>query len=266
MPEILISEQECRVSQSDKFAEGRINVNKINIKFTMIQIKNLYFKYEDELVLNNIDLRINDGAYMAIIGANGSGKTTLAKHLNALLLPTKGSVMIDNIDTKKDQFNVRKKVGFVFQNPEDQLVHSIVEEDIAFGLENLGIDTKNMKKSVNKIMEDLKITYLSKKNVNMISAGQKQLTALAGILVMSPNYIVFDEPTTLLDNKNKRTIMKVINKLNKKNKMGIILVTNLLSDIKYAENVIVLSKGKVIFNDRKSKLNKDILKKAGLDV
>ena len=114
----------------------------------MIQIKSLYFKYEDELVLNNINLNIEEGSYTAIIGANGSGKTTLAKHINALLLPTKGSVTVDSIDTKQDQFNVRKNVGFVFQNPEDQLVYSIVDEDLAFGLENLGTETKNMKKKV----------------------------------------------------------------------------------------------------------------------
>jgi len=232
----------------------------------MIQIKNLYFKYEDELVLNNINLKLKDSSYTAIIGANGSGKTTLAKHLNALLLPTKGSVIVNGIDTKKDQFNVRKNIGFIFQNPEDQLVHSIVEEDIAFGLENIGIETNVMKNKVRNILRLLNIEYLEKKNVNMISAGQKQLTALAGILVMEPKYIVFDEPTTTLDNKNKRNIMSIIAKLNKKNKIGIILVTNLLNDIKYADNVVVMGKGNIIFNDKKSKLNKSILKKAGLDV
>lgn len=217
-------------------------------------------------MLNNINLRLNDSSYTAIIGANGSGKTTLAKHLNALLLPTKGTVIVDEIDTKKDQFNVRKNVGFIFQSPEDQLVHSIVEEDIAFGLENIGIETDAIKNKVRTILRLLNIEYLAKKNVNMISAGQKQLTALAGVLVMEPKYIVFDEPTTTLDNKNKRNIMGIIAKLNKKDKIGIILVTNLLSDIKYAENVVVMGEGKIIFNDKKSKLNKSILKKAGLDV
>ena len=230
----------------------------------MISIKSLDFRYEDELILKNINLELKDGCYTAIIGANGSGKTTLAKHLNALLLPIKGSVIIDNIDTKKDQFNARKKVGFVFQNPEDQLVYSIVEEDIAFGLENLGMETKEMKSKVNEILKELNIEYIAKKNVNVLSAGQKQLTALAGILAMSPKYIVFDEPTTLLDNKNKKNIMGLINKLNKRNNIGIILVTNLLSDIKYADSVVVMSDGKIIFDDKKSKLNKNILKKAGL--
>ena len=231
----------------------------------MIQIKNLDFRYEDELVLKNINLELKDGAYTAIIGANGSGKTTLAKHLNALLMPTKGSVIVDNIDTKKDPFNVRKKVGFVFQNPEDQLVYSIVEEDIAFGLENLGMETNEIKSEVGGVMRLLDIEYLAKKNVNMISAGQKQLAALAGILAMNPKYIVFDEPTTLLDNKNKKNIMGIISKLNKKSKIGIILVTNLLSDIKYAENIVVMGKNCIIFNGKKSELSKKILEKAGLD-
>jgi len=232
----------------------------------MILIKNVYFQYEDELVLKNINLKLEDECYTAIIGSNGSGKTTLAKHLNALLLPTKGTVTVDNIDTKKDQFNVRKKVGFIFQNPEDQLVHSIVEEDLAYGLENLGMETGVMKDKVRNILKLLNIEYLAKKNVNMISAGQKQLTALAGTLVMEPKYIIFDEPTTTLDNKNKANIMEIIKKINKISKIGIILVTNLLSDIKYADNVIVMGKGNIIFNDKKSKLDKKILKKAGLDV
>src|SRR3989338_10891701 len=228
----------------------------------MISIKSLDFRYEDELILKNINLELKDGCYTAIVGANGSGKTTLAKHLNALLLPINGSVIVDGIDTKKDQFSVRKKVGFVFQNPEDQLVYSIVEEDIAFGLENLGMETKEMKTKANQIIKELNIEYLAKKNVNMISAGQKQLAALAGVLAMSPKYIVFDEPTTLLDNKNKKNIMEVISKLNKENKIGMVLVTNILNDIKYADNVIVIRNGEIIFDDKKSKLNNKILKKA----
>ena len=232
----------------------------------MIQIKNLGFGYEDELILKNINLEIKEGSYTAIIGANGSGKTTLAKHLNALLLPTKGYVIVDNTDTKKNQAEARKKVGFVFQNPEDQLIYSIVEEDIAFGLENLGIKTKAMKIKVKNIMKELGIKSLAKNNVNMLSLGQKQLVALAGILVMSPKYIVFDEPTTMLDNKNKKTIMAIIKKLNKKNKIGIILVTNIIGDVKDSGKVIVLNKGRVSFYGRKSGLNKNILRKAGLDV
>lgn len=230
----------------------------------MIKIKNLYFKYEDDFVLKNINLEIKEGSFTAIIGANGSGKTTLAKHFNALLTPAKGEVLIDGISTKKDELNSRKKVGFVFQNFEDQLIYSIVEEDVAFGLENIGLNSENIKKRVDKILRELSLSHLANRNVNTLSMGQKQLVALAGVLVMEPKCVIFDEPTTNLDEKNKKSIMKVIRNLNKKNKMTIILVTNSLDDLEYADNVIVLKNGGIIFNDKKSKLRLKILKEAGL--
>lgn len=230
----------------------------------MIQAKNLYFRYEEGFILKNINLGIKEGSFTAIIGANGSGKTTLAKHFNALLTPTKGSVAIDGADTKKDELNARKKVGFVFQNFEDQLVYSIVEEDVAFGLENLGLSSGLISKIVDRILSKLKVKNLSKNNVNMLSSGQKQLVALAGVLAMEPKYIVFDEPTTMLDAKNKKNIMGTIKELNKKEKIAIILITNVLDDLKYADVVVVLKNGYVIFNDKKSKLNRKIMEKAGL--
>lgn len=226
----------------------------------MIQVKNLYFKYEDDFILKNISLEMKEGSFTAIIGANGSGKTTLAKHFNALLSPTKGSVLVDGIDTKKDEFNARKKVGFVFQNFEEQLVYSIVEEDIAFGLENLGLKVGEINKATNETLAKLKIEHLAKQNVNMLSLGQKQLVALAGVIAMKPKYIVFDEPTTNLDEKNKKNIMNAMKELNKKNKMSIILITNILADLRYADNVIALKNGSLIFNSKKSKLNNKILK------
>lgn len=231
----------------------------------MIKIKNLYFKYEDKFILKNVNLEIKEGSFTAIIGANGSGKTTLAKHFNALLLPTKGNVLIDSIDTKKDEFNARKKVGFVFQSFEDQIIHSIVEEDVAFGLENLELKNNEIISIVDEILRKLKIKSLAKNNVNALSLGQKQLVALAGVLAMKPKYIVFDEPTTMLDVKNKKNIMGIIKELNKNDKITIILITNIIEDLEYAENVIVLKNGAVLFNDKKSKLNKKILKEAGLN-
>ena len=230
----------------------------------MIEVKNLWFKYEEDFILKNIGLEIKENSFTAVIGSNGSGKTTLAKHFNALLMPTKGHVFVDAIDTKKDEFSARKKVGFVFQNFEDQLIYSIVEEDIAFGLENLGFKNGEIDDIVEKILDELKIKHLAKNNVNMLSAGQKQLVALAGILAMKPKYIVFDEPTTNLDAKNKKNILNIIRELNKKEGIAIILITNALYDIKYVKNVVVLKNGNIIFNDKKSKLNKNILKKAGL--
>lgn len=231
----------------------------------MIQTKNIYFKYEDDLVLKDITIEIKEGSFTAIIGANGSGKTTLAKHFNSILLPAKGNVLVDGIDTKKDSFNARKKVGFVFQNFEDQLVYSIVEEDVAFGLENLGLDVNNINKIVDETLAKLRIKHLAKQNVNVLSLGQKQLVALAGIIAMKPKYIVFDEPATNLDAKNKKNIMNTIKELNKKDKAAIILITNVLDDLRYAENVIVLKNGVIIFNDKKSGLSKKILKESGLN-
>ena len=230
----------------------------------MIEAKNLWFRYDEDFILKNVDLKIKENSITAIIGSNGSGKTTLTKHFNALLMPTKGNVLVDDVDTKKDEFNARKKVGFVFQNFEDQLIYSVVEEDLSFGLENLGLKNNEINDIVEKILDKLKITHLAKSNVNMLSAGQKQLVALAGVLAMKPKYIVFDEPTTNLDAKNKKNIMSLIRELNKKEKIAIILITNVLDDIKYADNVVVLKNGTVIFNGRKSELSKNILKKAGL--
>ncbi len=230
----------------------------------MIKAKNLYFKYEEEFILKNINLEIEEGSFTAIIGANGSGKTTLAKHFNALLMPTKGEVIIDGISTKKDEFNARKKVGFVFQNFEDQIVCSTVKEDVTFGLENLGFKIDEINKIVNYTLEKLKIRHLAKQNVNTLSLGQKQLVALAGVLAMTPKYIVFDEPTTNLDDKNKKNIMSIINELNGKDKITIILITNVLDDLKYVKDVIILKNGNIVFDDKKSKLKNQILETAGL--
>ena len=230
----------------------------------MIKINKLSYRYDNSDVLRNISLNIAEGDYLAVIGANGSGKTTLIKHLNSLLLPTKGDILVDDINTKKDSWEIRKKVGMVFQNSEDQLVTSIVEEDIAFGLENLGIPTNEIKARVNGALKRLCIGHLAKKNVNMLSFGQKQLVALAGVIVMKPKYIVFDEPTTMLDPKNKKNILSIIIDLNKKEGITIILVTNVLADLKNAKKVVALKDGKIIFSGNKPKLKSTILKKAGL--
>ena len=230
----------------------------------MIKINKLSYRYDDSEVLRDISLSIAEGDYLAVIGANGSGKTTLIKHLNSLLLPTKGDVLVDDISTKKDSWEIRKKVGMVFQNPEDQLVSSIVEEDVAFGLENLGVPSNEIKARVKEALKRLDIEHLAKKNVNMLSMGQKQLVALAGVIVMKPKYIVFDEPTTMLDPHNKKNILSIINDLNKKEKITVILVTNVLADLKDAKKAVVLKDGKIIFSDSKPKLNKNILEKAGI--
>ena len=230
----------------------------------MIEIRNLWFRYEGGFILKNISLDVEENRFVAIIGANGSGKTTLAKHFNALLAPVKGDVIVDGINTKKDEVGVRKKVGFIFQNFEDQIIHSIVEEDVAFGLENLELESGHAGEIVEETLDRLNISHIAKSNVNMLSMGQKQLVAIAGVLAMKPKYIVFDEPTTNLDITNKGNILSIIRGLNKKDGITPILVTNSLGDLRHADNIIVMRNGQVIFNSIKSKLNKKILKKAGL--
>lgn len=231
----------------------------------MIKAKSVCFKYEEEFVLKGISLEIMEGSFTAIIGANGSGKTTLAKHFNGLVVPDKGNVAIDGCDSKKDSLNARKSVGFVFQNFEDQIVYPTVEEDVGFGLENLGFGYDKIQEITNHTLNKLNISHLAKRNVNTLSLGQKQLVALAGVLAMKPKYIVFDEPTTNLDEKNKKNILNLIRDLNKKEKITIILVTNRLNELKDADKIIVLKDGSIIFDDKKSKLSKKIIKDAGLD-
>lgn len=230
----------------------------------MIEAKRIIFKYEEKIVLKNISLEINEGDFVAIIGANGSGKTTLLKHFNSLLIPTAGTVAVDGINSKENETRIRKKVGMVFQNPEDQLVNSIVEEDVAFGLENIALPTEEIKKRVKETLQSLSISHLAKENVNNLSFGQKQLVALAGVLAMKPKYIVFDEPSAMLDPKNKANLDRITNKLNK-NGTTVVLATNNLADVKKpVKRAIILKEGKVVFDNRREILNREILRKAGL--
>ena len=232
----------------------------------MIEIKNLYFGYEGNTILKDISLTIKEAEFVAIIGANGTGKTTLIRHLNALLEPTAGEVVVDGLDTRQHPTTVREKVGMLFQNPEDQLIHSIVEEDVAFGLENQGVPPAEIQGRVKDVMERLNIKHLAKRNVNELSFGQKQLTALAGVLVMRPKYIVFDEPATMLDPKNRKAIMEQIAELNRKEKITILLVTNNLGDIKEnVQRVILLNEGRIFFDGPPKQLSEDTLKEADMD-
>ena len=172
---------------------------------------------------------------------------------------------VDGLDTKNNENESRKKVGFVFQNFEDQIVHSVVEEDIAFGLENLEFSNENINKTVDATLRKLRILHLAKRNVNTLSLGQKQLVALAGVLAMKPKYIVFDEPTTMLDARNKKNLIGILKELNKKENITIIFITNILDDLDTAGKVVVIKNGSIIFNNKKSKLTNKILKEAGLD-
>ena len=230
----------------------------------MIEIKKLFFSYENKDILKNISLTVKEHDFLAIVGHNGSGKTTLIKHLNGLLTPSRGDVAVDGKDTKKGDFSIRKNVGMVFQNPEDQLVYSVVEEDVAFGLENFGVPQQEMKLRVKRILKELGISHLAHSNVNEISYGQKQLVAIAGVLVLEPKYLVLDEPTTNLDPRNKKNILSTVKKLHKKG-LTIILITNVLEDISLATRVAVLSQGKLIWQGEGNRVPEEILKRANLN-
>ena len=229
----------------------------------MIKIQEVYYESEGKSILKDISLEIKQGEFLAIVGPNGSGKTTLIKHLNGILSPTKGKVEVDGLDSCERARDIMKKVGIVFQNPDDQIINSIVEEDVAFGLENMKVSTGKIQEKVDGMLSKIGISELAKENVNNLSFGQKQLVALAGILVMEPKHIVFDEPFSWLDPKNKGRIKKIMESLNKAG-TTIIMVTNNLTDIS-SDRVVLLHKGRKAFDGEKSSLTKDILRKAEMD-
>lgn len=200
------------------------------------------------VALKNINLQINEGEFLCVIGKNGSGKSTLGKLINGLFLPTIGDVTIYGMNTKIEDniLDIRKNVGMVFQNPDNQIVASIVEEDVAFGLENLGIATDEMKKRVDKVLTDLNLEKYRHYSPNKLSGGQKQKLALAGILAMKPKVIVFDEPTAMLDPIGRKELIDTIVKLNKEEKITIILITHFMEEIVDSDRVIVMNQGEIV--------------------
>ena len=215
---------------------------------SIISIKNLYVDLNDEEVLNNVSLEINEGEYICIVGKNGSGKTTFVKTLNGIILPTKGDVNVLNMNTKDESkiIEIRKNVGMVFQNPDNQMVASLVEEDVAFGLENIGIETKEMHDRVNYALKKVKIEHLRDQNINKLSGGQKQKVCIAGILAMKPKIMIFDEPTSMLDPYARNEILEEIYRLNKEENITIIHITHFMSEIEKADRVLLLNEGKLI--------------------
>ena len=189
----------------------------------LIEIQNVSYAYEDAAAkaLNNVSLTINDGEFVAVVGHNGSGKSTLAKHLNALLLPTEGKVLVDGMDTadEADTLSIRQRVGMVFQNPDNQLVTTIVEEDVAFGPENIGVPGNEIRTRVDRALAAVGMEKYAHSAPNMLSGGQKQRIAIAGMLAMQPKVLVLDEATAMLDPKGRRDIIDLVTKLHKENGM-----------------------------------------------
>ncbi len=228
----------------------------------IIEAENLYFKYDEEndsYVLDNINLNIEKGSFTVIIGHNGSGKSTFAKHLNAILLPTGGSVSVCGINTteKKRIYELRKNAGMVFQNPDNQIVATIVEEDVAFGLENIAIEHDEMHKRVENALKVVDMYEFRNRAPHLLSGGQKQRVAIAGILAMEPECIVLDEPTAMLDPIGRREVLNTIIKLNKEKGITIVLITHYMDEACRADRVVVMNKGKIALDGKPSEIFDD---------
>lgn len=239
----------------------------------MIEVKDLKYRYDTEslkLALGGVSTQIPQGQFVAILGHNGSGKSTLAKHLNAILLPSGGSVMIDGMNTADEKLlsEIRRRVGMVFQNPDNQIVATIVEEDVAFGPENLGVPPDEIRKRVDFALETVDMTEFRNAQPHNLSGGQKQRISIAGIIAMMPKYIVLDEPTAMLDPKGRAEVMETIKLLNKEHGITIVLITHYMEEAAQADRVIVMDDGKVIIDDTPEMTfaNVALLKSVGLDV
>ena len=227
-------------------------------KDSIIKLENVSFVYEsgdeDEDVqireaLSNISFEIERGSFVAVVGPNGSGKSTLAKHLNALLVPSSGSVFVNGMDTAaEDPIKIRSTVGMVFQNPDNQLVSSIVEDDVAFGPENIGVPSAEIRVRVDEALNKVSMYEHRKKGPHLLSGGQKQRIAIAGVLAMKPECIVFDEPTAMLDPSGRAEIMQIIEELHAEGKT-VVLITHFMEEAACADRIILINGGKLLADD-----------------
>ena len=240
----------------------------------IIEVKNVTYEYTDEektfAAVKNLSLNIERGSFTVILGHNGSGKSTLAKMLNGLNKPTSGDVFADGINTKdeKTEIEVKRKVGMVFQNPDNQIIASIVEEDVAFGPENLGIPPKEIEKRVEDALKAVDMWEFRKSTPHHLSGGQKQRIAIAGIIAMQPECLVLDEPTAMLDPKGRAEIISTLHRLNQDKGITVVLITHYMEEAENADRVIVMNDGEIIADDKPKVIFSDVerLKKVGLDV
>ena len=241
----------------------------------IITIENLIFEYTrgDESqpikAIDNLNLEIERGSFTAIIGKNGSGKSTLAKNLNGLLLPTEGVIYVDGFDTRDDDsiWNVRQTAGMVFQNPDNQLVSAIVEDDVAFGPENLGIEPAEIRRRVDKALADVNMGQFKKKAPHLLSGGQKQRIAIAGVVAMKPKCIIFDEPTAMLDPKGRSEIMSIIGELHAEG-ITVILITHFMDEAVRADRVIIMHEGRILLDGAPQEVfeQEELIRSVNLDV
>ena len=240
----------------------------------IIEIKNVTYNYvEDEVeytAVNNVSLNIEKGSFTVILGHNGSGKSTLAKMLNGLNRPSSGDILVDGINTRdeENEFLIKKKVGMVFQNPDNQLVASIVEEDVAFGPENLGLEPKVIRQRVDDALKSVGMYEFRNSTPHHLSGGQKQRIAIAGIIALEPECIVLDEPTAMLDPKGRQEIINTILRLNKEKGITVVLITHYMEEAEMADRVLVMNDGEFIADGTPKEIFKNVkmLKSVGLDV
>lgn len=225
---------------------------------------------EVKRAIDKVDLEIEEGSFVSILGHNGSGKSTLAKHLNGILLPTEGTVWISHMDTANDDslLSIRKKVGMVFQNPDNQIIGNIVEEDVAFGPENIGVPTKEIWDRVEKSLADVGMNAYRLRSPNKLSGGQKQRVAIAGIMAMRPKCIVLDEPTAMLDPNGRKEVIQTIRRLNQLEKITVILITHYMEEVIFSDRVVVMNEGKVVMDKTPKEVFSEVerLRELRLDV
>lgn len=242
----------------------------------MIKVDNVVYEYksyvEDEIVaaVKNLSLEVKKGEFLVILGHNGSGKSTLAKMMNGLLLPTSGDIYVMGMNTKDEDkiWDIRQKAGIVFQNPDNQIVATIVEEDVAFGPENQGIEPKEIRKRVDEALEIVEMSEYKKHAPHLLSGGQKQRVAIAGILAMNPDCIILDEPTSMLDPIGRIEVMNTIKKLNKEEGKSIVLITHYMDEAVQGDRVITMSQGEIVMEGTPREIFSQVekIKELGLDV
>lgn len=241
-----------------------------------IEVKDLVYRYSKEQgddnlcpAIDHVSIEIKRGEYIAIAGSNGSGKSTLARCLNGLLLPTEGEILVDGMDTNDDDliWDIRKKIGMVFQNPDNQIVSSMVEDEVAFGPENIGIENPELRKRVDNALKSVGMYEYRNREAHKLSGGQKQRIAIAGAVAMRPDCIVFDEPTAMLDPKGRSQVMKVIRELNNQG-ITIILITHFMEEVAEADRVLVVKSGKLLADSVPEDVFADtnLIESAGLEI